>query len=46
MDLESTKTAAMTDAEGENESAGMPTDNVVEKENILLAKGNFQSFLF
>ena len=46
MNLESAKIVPMTDAEGENESAGLPTDNVDEKENIHPAKGNFQSFLF
>ena len=46
MNLETAKIVPMTGAEGEKESAGLPTDNVVERENILLAKGDFQSFLF
>ena len=46
MNLESTETVAMTDADGESNQAGLPTDNVVEKENLLLSKGDFPSFMF
>ena len=44
MNLESAENVAMTDAGGESNQAGLPTDNVVEKENLSLAKGNFPNF--
>ena len=44
MNLESAETVAMTEADGESNQAVLPTDNLVEKENLLLSKGNFPSF--
>ena len=44
MNLESAENVAMTEADGESNQAGLLTDNLVEKENLSLAKGNFPNF--
>ena len=46
MNLESAENFAMPDANSESNQAVLPTDNVVEKENLLLSKGDFPSFMF